>query len=274
MIQYQSEQYRGIIKAAQSKYNLEIQENDDFWWWPLLSVSNDINLLISKVYDNYDVKKSKNFEFWMLVIFNENEMIELYLRWLNIDNKNTTKNKKMDYDKRGKEVITLHSFIRFIEKNLKPCDKLQKTINLHKQQLNDNLVKKFIKSRKNIIAHKSKEQFLKSATTPIEFLKWDELDELVNRGIDICHIYIEYSNHGILMEQYEKPNNQFIQFHQVVLLAPHGMYLNDYKEVWKALRIKNIAYDFLKNIDNIDEYPDDVKAFREEFYKELRYIDN
>ena len=24
---------------------------------------------------------------------------------------------------------------------------------------------------------------------------------------------------------------KFIQFHQVVLLAPHGMYLNDYKEV-------------------------------------------
>lgn len=95
MIKYQSEEYREIIKAYDSKYKSEIDQTDDFWWLHLLSVSNHINLLLSKVYDKYEKQNRK---------------------------------------KPDQQVITLHTLIYFIENDLQfynksEKDKLQQTIN-------------------------------------------------------------------------------------------------------------------------------------------------
>ncbi|EAZ88687.1 hypothetical protein CY0110_12432 [Crocosphaera chwakensis CCY0110] len=49
------------------------------------------------------------------------------------------------------------------------------------------------------------------------------------------------------------------------------MYRDNHKQILKALRLQNIAYKFFKNIDNIDDNPDDVKVFRQEFYDERSY---
>ncbi|MGK7881566.1 MAG: hypothetical protein AB4060_15935 [Crocosphaera sp.] len=239
MIKCQSEEYREILKAAQSKYQSEIEKTDDFWWLHLLSVGNHITLLLSKVYDNHGVENSDEYEI-------------------------------PDYTKRVKEVITLHSLIYFVEKNLKPCDRLQNIINLNKKQIytkTDDLVEKLNEIRDNIIAHKNKRQFFQSEEEGIQSLTWDELDKLVQRGFDICHIYGEYYNNGKLNGIYENYGSSVI---------PHtkSLYFNDYKKVLKALKIKNIAYNFLDKIDNIDKYPDDVKAFREEFDRELKDSDN